>query len=71
MKPPEQLLPEAAAKSSESWAYHELDPKETADAAYRMYHEGGCMYAAFGSIITQLAQQFGAPYSTFPVAMWR
>jgi hypothetical protein len=71
MKPPEQLLPESAGSSSGPWVYHELDPKVTADTAHRMYHEGGCMYAAFGSIITQLAQQFGAPYSTFPVAMMK
>ena len=49
------------AQSPSVWAYHALDAAATGQLAYQMYEGGGCMYASFGSIITQLAQQYGQP----------
>lgn len=70
-KPPEQLLPDGANGGSVPWTYHELNPERTAERAYQMYKDGSCMYAVFGSIITQLAEEFGEPYSSFPVSMMK
>jgi hypothetical protein len=71
MKPSEQLSPERKGDGSALWVYHKLDPARTAERACRMYHDGSCMYAVFGSIIGQLAEEFGEPYSSFPVAMMK
>ncbi len=69
--PPKHLPPQAAGGGPVPWTYRELDPERTAERSYRLYPEGSCMYAVFGSIITQLAEQYGEPYSTFPVAMMK
>ncbi len=54
-----------------SWAYHQLDPAATAALAYKIYDSGSCMHAVFKSIISQLADQYGEPYSSFPVHMMK
>lgn len=59
------------AQSPSVWAYHALDAAATGQLAYQMYEGGGCMYASFGSIITQLAQQYGQPYASFPYQMMK
>jgi len=54
-----------------SWEYHPLDPAVTAQLAYNNYDSGSCMYATFKSIISQLADKFGEPYSSFPLHMMK
>jgi hypothetical protein len=59
-------------KPTESaWAYSPLDPAVTAELAYNDYDNGSCMYAVSKSIISQLAEKFGEPYSSFPIHMMK
>ena len=53
------------------WRYHRLSPDATANIAYQVYPQGSCMYAISRAIVGQLADQHGAPYSTFPIGMMR
>jgi len=53
------------------WKYVKLDPAVVAERAYRIYPEGGCMFAVAGSVIGTLADQVGEPYRSFPVEMMR
>lgn len=57
--------------SGTDWIYHALDPGLTAELAYGYYDSGSCMYATFKSIISQLADKFGEPYSSFPFHMMK
>ena len=71
------LMPREESKKIEfknpetNWAYHSLDPVVTAELAYKYYDSGSCMYATCKSIISQLAEKFGEPYSSFPVHMMK
>jgi len=53
------------------WSYKELEPDTSAQRAYDIYEKGYCMYAVFASVVLQLAEQHGEPYSSFPVDMMR
>jgi hypothetical protein len=54
-----------------SWTYVILDAPTVAETAYRIYPEGGCMYAVVGSVITELAKKVGDPFRSFPIEMMR
>lgn len=54
-----------------SWKYTRLDPAVTAELAYASYSGGSCMFATVKSIINQLAEQIGEPYSSFPIHMFK
>lgn len=56
---------------STGWGYHPLDPGETADIAYENYDSGSCMYSTFKSIVSQLSEKYGEPYSSFPLHMMK
>jgi hypothetical protein len=58
-------------RSGFPWLYTKLDPKRTAQRAYQDYKKGHCMYGVFRSIVSQLAEQHGEPYASFPVDMMR
>lgn len=58
-------------KAAHFWQYDRLDPLTTASIAYREYQNGSCMYAAFYSIVSQLAERYGEPYSSFPFHMMK
>ena len=58
-------------KSVLPWAYTKLDPLVTADRAYQGFYVERCMYGVFESIIGQLGEKFGEPYSLFPFEMMR
>jgi hypothetical protein len=51
------------------WKYHKLNPVVSAERAYQAYNVGSCMYAITYSVISQLAEQFGEPYASFPIQM--
>ncbi|MDD5543136.1 MAG: C-GCAxxG-C-C family (seleno)protein [Acidobacteriia bacterium] len=51
------------------WTYVALDPVVVAERAYAAYYAGGCMYGAYDSIIGQLQDQVGAPFTFIPTAM--
>lgn len=54
-----------------SWKYEELDPSHTAGRAYQAYSEGSCMYATVASVVSQLAEKFGEPYTSFPTHLFK
>lgn len=51
------------------WKYEKLDPNTVAERGFKGYYAHHCMYAGFESIIGELGDKLGAPYSTFPVNM--
>lgn len=53
------------------WKYDYLDPDVTAQLAYGHYKDGSCMYATVTSVISQLAEKYGEPYSSFPCHMFK
>ncbi len=53
------------------WEYFYLDPAATAQLAYDKYSEGSCMYATVSSVVLQLAEKFGEPFTSFPVHMFK
>ncbi|MGQ1787650.1 MULTISPECIES: cytochrome c3 family protein [unclassified Saccharicrinis] len=58
-------------KTESSWKYSPLDPASTSQLAYQDYNVGSCMYGVFSSIIAQLANKIGEPYTSFPVHMMK
>ena len=74
-KPEYQPLEEAKKleykNTRTSWDYFQLDPAVIAESAYKQYDSGSCMYATFKSIISQLAEKYGEPYSSFPLHMMK
>lgn len=70
-KSPVHIKPETAEGVAENWVYHPLSVDTTASLTYNMYDEGSCMFATFGSVIKQLAEQYGEPYASFPYAMMK
>lgn len=50
--------------------YPYLNPETTAELAYRLYPDGSCMYAIVSSIVSQLAEKQGEPYSSIPLKMF-
>jgi len=59
------------AKPAYPWKYAKLDPEKTAQRAYAECPKGHCMYGVFASVMTQLAEENGEPYRSFPVDMMR
>jgi hypothetical protein len=57
--------------SRQCWTYTKLDAAAVAETAYRIYPDGGCMYAVVGSVISTLAEEVGEPFRSFPIAMMR
>ncbi|MBN2631977.1 MAG: C-GCAxxG-C-C family protein [Bacteroidales bacterium] len=53
------------------WRYSLLDPELTAELAYKDYDHGSCMYATFKSVVSQLAEKYGEPYTSFPFHMMK
>jgi hypothetical protein len=52
-------------------SYVSLNPETTARLAYKLYSDGGCMYAIFGSVVSQLAEKIGEPYASIPFKMYQ
>jgi hypothetical protein len=63
--------PGESNKTDVPWPYEGLDPELTAERAYHDCKKGHCMYGAFASVVSQLAEKRGEPYSSFPVGMMR
>ncbi len=74
-KPEKQPLPEPQNleynPAESSWKYFQLDPSATAQLAYDRYSEGSCMYATIFSVVSQLADKFGEPFTSFPIHMFK
>ncbi|MGD8563602.1 MAG: C-GCAxxG-C-C family protein [Desulfarculaceae bacterium] len=53
------------------WKAQKLDPKESAEYAYRgFYNQGqGCCYGVFKGLVGLMGKRYGAPYNTFPLQM--
>ncbi len=54
-----------------SWTYLKLDPEVSAKLAYDYYPEGSCMYATAKSVLSQLSELIGEPYTSFPTQMFK
>jgi len=48
------------------WPYKKLDPELAGERGYAGYYKGACCYGAFEGIVSQLKEQVGIPYTTFP-----
>lgn len=59
------------APKETNWNYMSLDPKTTSQLAYDNYENGSCMYGVFTSIVLQLAEKFGEPWTSFPIHMMK
>ena len=59
--------PPSVGTGAPSWGYTHLDPGAIADDAYRLFADGGCMYAIFGAVVTGLASKLGEPFRSFPL----
>lgn len=74
-KPPKPGLAEPQnlkyIPAKEGWIYVPLDPELTAQRAYRYYNDGSCMYATILSVVSQLAEHIGEPYSSFPMHLFK
>lgn len=55
----------------DDWKYSPLDPTVTAELAYKYYAEGSCMYATVKSFISQLVEEIGEPYKSFPIHLFK
>lgn len=51
------------------WPYKKLNPEVAAEKAYYAYYKGACCYGVFQSIIGELREEVGAPYSMIPTSM--
>ena len=65
---PEKL---EAEEGGSSWNYTRLDPALTAELAYKNYPKGSCMYGVFSSVVEQLAEKIGEPFTSFPTQMMK
>ncbi|QBG47158.1 hypothetical protein EGM51_07010 [Verrucomicrobia bacterium S94] len=65
---PHKLEPE---NPETEWGYAPLTADDTGRLAYNGYAEGSCMFAVANSIIKQLAERFGEPYTSFPIHMMK
>jgi hypothetical protein len=54
-----------------TFPYMRLDPVTTAERAYDNYYRGECMYAVFASIVEELADKVGEPFSSHPTTFTR
>ncbi len=68
-EPPQ--VAETHARAVADWSYVRLDPRAVAERAYQIYPRGACMYSVFGSVITELGEQVGEPFRSFPLQMMR
>lgn len=53
------------------WKYAKLDLTSVAERGYAAYHQGGCMFGAFESVVGELRATVGSPYDAFPAAMMK
>ena len=54
------------------YPYVKLDPEKVADRAYVRFSElGGCAAGVVAGVVESLAEEVGAPYTTFPVKMFQ
>ena len=60
---------DGGGKSQPQWNYIKLYPAATAQRAYMDFSTGHCMYSVFSSVVGQLADIYGEPYSSFPLDM--
>lgn len=74
-KPEKQPLPKTKSleytPEENEWEYFHLNPAGTAQLAYDKYSEGSCMYATVISVVSQLADKLGEPFTSFPVQMFK
>ncbi|PLX49511.1 MAG: chain A iron centre cytochrome C protein [Desulfobulbaceae bacterium] len=64
------MLPTAAAKGGKTekwpWPYVKLDPVKTAEICYDEWYRVFCGGAVINSVVSQLREKVGEPYTSFP-----
>ncbi len=64
------LVRSAAAKGGSTekwpWPYKKLDPRKTAEIAYNEWYRVFCGGAVINSVVQQLREKIGEPYTSFP-----
>lgn len=75
-KPEKQLKVEPSKidyneSTKTNWNYVTLNPAVSAQLAYGFYKEGSCMYATVKSIISQLSEKIGEPFTSFPIHLFK
>jgi hypothetical protein len=68
---PQSETTQTTDKSANLWRYAPLTPSVVAEAAYRQFANGGCMYGLFVGIMTVLANEHDGPYRSFPFHMMK
>jgi hypothetical protein len=69
--PPKNEASPSSDKPDNHWHYAQLSPTAVADAAYKAYDDGGCMYGLFFGVMSILAKEHEGPYLSFPFYMLR
>ena len=54
-----------------TWKYVPLEPAISAQLAYGFYNEGSCMYSTVKSVISQLSEKIGEPFTSFPTHLFK
>jgi len=60
----------AGAMARMPWPYRLIDPDAAGQRAFDGYHKGHCMYGTFEAVAGTVAEQLGAPYTSFPFQMF-
>ncbi|MEO2068705.1 MAG: C-GCAxxG-C-C family protein [Desulfurobacteriaceae bacterium] len=62
----------AVASRSENlpYPYVKLNPEKVAKRAYHYYHKGHCAYSVFASILDELKEKVGRPYTYIPSELY-
>ncbi|MEW6427935.1 MAG: C-GCAxxG-C-C family (seleno)protein [Thermodesulfobacteriota bacterium] len=64
------LVKSASAKDGATekwpWPYEKLDPAKTAEIAYNEWYRVFCGAAVINSVVSQLREKVGEPYTSFP-----
>jgi hypothetical protein len=60
----------ASAMAHLPWPYRRVDPDAAGQRAFDSYRKGHCMYGTFDAIVGTVAEQLGAPYTSFPFEMF-
>lgn len=62
---------QSSGKVAWPWPYKKIDPELVRKEAHKAYYAAGCCYGAFHGLVTVLAKEIGAPWTTIPTEMMK
>ncbi len=65
------VAPGTPSEDAAGWTYRPILPDDAAGRAYAAYPGNGCMFAVFSGVVGRLAEDHGAPFASFPLAMMK